>query len=108
MTCMQLLLELATYENLQLTIKYKAEIIYGGLYEISSVSIVSDYGLDNQNSIPDRGKDFSSSPCVQTGSGSHLAFFYPAGTGGPFPGGKAQPGRDADHSPPSSAEVKNQ
>jgi hypothetical protein len=28
------------------------------------------------------------------------------GTGGPFPGGKAQPGRDADHSPPSSAEVK--
>jgi hypothetical protein len=28
------------------------------------------------------------------------------GTGGPFPGGKAGPGRDADHSPPSSAEVK--
>jgi hypothetical protein len=28
------------------------------------------------------------------------------GTGGPFPGGKARPGRDADHSPPSSAEVK--
>jgi hypothetical protein len=27
--------------------------------------------------------------------------------GGPFPGGKARPGRDADHSPPSSAEVKN-
>jgi len=30
------------------------------------------------------------------------------GTGGPFPGGKAQPGRDADHSPPSSAEVVNE
>jgi hypothetical protein len=29
------------------------------------------------------------------------------GTGGPFPGGKARPGRDADHSPPSSAEVEN-
>jgi hypothetical protein len=28
------------------------------------------------------------------------------GTGGPFPGGKARPGRDADNSPPSSAEVK--
>jgi hypothetical protein len=28
------------------------------------------------------------------------------GTGGSFPRGKAQPGRDADHSPPSSAEVK--
>jgi hypothetical protein len=30
------------------------------------------------------------------------------GTGGPFPGGKAWPGRDADHSPPSGAEVKNE
>jgi hypothetical protein len=30
------------------------------------------------------------------------------GTGGPFPGGKAWPGRDADHSPPSSAEVENE
>jgi hypothetical protein len=30
------------------------------------------------------------------------------GTGGPFPGGKARPWRDADHSPPSSAEVENE
>jgi len=30
------------------------------------------------------------------------------GTGGPFPGGKARPGRDADHSPLSSAEVVNE
>jgi hypothetical protein len=30
------------------------------------------------------------------------------GTGGPFPGGKARPGHDADHSPPSSAEVVNE
>jgi hypothetical protein len=29
------------------------------------------------------------------------------GAGGPFPGAKARPGRDADHSPPSSAEVDN-
>jgi hypothetical protein len=28
------------------------------------------------------------------------------GTGGPFPGSKERPERDADHSPPSSAEVK--
>jgi hypothetical protein len=28
--------------------------------------------------------------------------------GGPFPGGKARPRRDADHSPPSSAEVVNE
>jgi hypothetical protein len=30
------------------------------------------------------------------------------GTGGPFPGGKARPGRDADHSSPSSAGVVNE
>jgi hypothetical protein len=30
------------------------------------------------------------------------------GTGGPFPGGGARPGRDADHSPPSGAEVVNE
>jgi hypothetical protein len=30
------------------------------------------------------------------------------GISGPFPGGKAQSGHDADHSPPSSAEVKNE
>jgi hypothetical protein len=30
------------------------------------------------------------------------------GTGGPFPWGKARPGRDADHSPPSNAEVMNE
>jgi hypothetical protein len=54
---------------------------------------------------PAGAEDFSSIPCVQTGSGSHPAS-YPLGTGGPFPGGKARPGRDADHLPPSSAEVK--
>jgi hypothetical protein len=54
---------------------------------------------------PAEAEDFSSSPCVQTGSGAHPAS-CPMGTGGPFPGGKARPGREADHSPPSSAEVK--
>jgi hypothetical protein len=39
------------------------------------------------------------------GSEAHPAS-YPMSTGGPFPGGKARPGRDADHSHPSSAEVK--
>jgi surface antigen len=33
---------------------------------------------------------------------------FTMGTGGSFPGGKARPGRDADHSPPSSAEVKGE
>jgi hypothetical protein len=77
---------------------------------VSSGSIVSDYGLDDRAigvRSPAGGKDFSSSFCVQTGSGVHPAS-CPMGAGGPFPGGKARPGRDADHSPPSSAEVKNE
>jgi hypothetical protein len=71
----------------------------------SSGSIVSDYGLDDRAievRSPAGEKDFSSNLCVQTGSGAHPAFCT-MGTGGPFPGGKARPGRDADHSPPSSA-----
>jgi hypothetical protein len=50
---------------------------------------------------------FSFSFCVQTVSGVHPAFCT-MGTGGPFPGGKARPGRDSDHSSPPSAEVKNE
>jgi hypothetical protein len=72
----------------------------------SSGSIVSDYGLDDrviEFRSPTGAEDFSSSPCVQTGSEA-----YPMGTVGPFPRGKALPGRDAGHSPPSSAEVKNE
>jgi hypothetical protein len=52
-------------------------------------------------------EDFSSILCVHTGSGAHPAFCT-MGTVGPSPGGKAQPGRDTDHLPPSSAEVKNE
>jgi hypothetical protein len=64
---------------------------------------VSDYGLDDLA----MAEDFSSSLCVQTGSGAHPTYCT-MGTGGPFPGGKARPGRDTDHSPPSSAEVVNE
>jgi hypothetical protein len=69
----------------------------------SSGSMVSDYRLDDRaiEVQSPTGADFSSSPCVQTDSGAHPAS-YPVGTGGSFPGGKARPGRDADHSPPSS------
>jgi hypothetical protein len=45
------------------------------------------------------------SEVVQTGSGAHPAS-WTVGTSGPFSGGKSRPGRDADHSPPRSAEVK--
>jgi hypothetical protein len=77
---------------------------------VSSGSIVSDYGLDDRAigvRSPAGVEDFSSNLCVQTGSGVHPAS-CPMGTGGPFPGGKARPGRDADHSPLSSAEVVNE
>jgi hypothetical protein len=76
----------------------------------SSVSIVSDYGL-NDRAIgvrsPARANDFSSNLCVQTGSEAHPASCT-VGTGGYFPRGKTRPGCDADHSPPSSAEVRNE
>jgi hypothetical protein len=71
---------------------------------------VSDYGLGNRAigvRSPAGTKDLSSSLCVQTGSGAHQAPCT-LGTGGTLPGGKARPGRDADHSPPSSAEVVNE
>jgi hypothetical protein len=71
--------------------------------------IVSDYGLDDRAigvRSPAGEEDFSSILCVQTGSGAHPASCAMS-TGGPLPGGKARPGRDADHSPLFSAEVVN-
>jgi hypothetical protein len=71
---------------------------------------VSYYGLKDRAievRSPTGTKDFSSSRCVKTSSEVHPSS-CPVGTGGPFPRGKAQPGRDADISPPSSAEVKNE
>jgi hypothetical protein len=76
----------------------------------SLVSIVSGYGVDDrviEVRSPAGAKNFSSSLCVQTGSGAHPAS-CPVGTGGPFPGGKARQGRDSDRLLPSSAEVVNE
>jgi hypothetical protein len=66
----------------------------------SSLSIVTEYGLDDWGSIPDRDGGLFFSLRVQTDSGAHPAS-CPMGTGG-----KARVGHDADHSPPSSVEVK--
>jgi hypothetical protein len=70
----------------------------------SSVSIVSGYGLDDwdRGSIPAEAREFFSNLCIQTGSGAHPASCT-MGTGG-----KARQGRDADHSPKSSAKVVNE
>jgi hypothetical protein len=73
----------------------------------SSVGIALDYGLDDWGSrvrFPAGAGNFSLHHRVQNGSGAHSAS-YPMGTRGSFPGVKRS-GRKADHSPPSSAEVK--
>jgi hypothetical protein len=68
---------------------------------------VPDYGLVDRCSIPGIGEMTFPVACVQTGSGAHPASCT-MGTVGPFPGAKVRPGRDADHSPPSSAEGENE
>jgi hypothetical protein len=73
----------------------------------SSVSIALGYGLDDRGSrvrFPARAGNFSLHHRVQNGSGAQPAS-YQMGTRGSFPGLK-RPGREADHSTPSSAEVK--
>jgi hypothetical protein len=72
----------------------------------SVVGIATDYGLDDRGvgvRVPIGSRIFSLH-VVQTGSGAHPAS-YPMGTRGSSPGVK-RPGREADHSPPASAEVK--
>jgi hypothetical protein len=76
----------------------------------SPVSMVSAYGLGDRAievRSPVDAKDVYCSLCVQIGSGAHPASCT-MGTGGPFPGAKARPGRDAGHSIPSNAEVVNE
>jgi hypothetical protein len=61
------------------------------------LSIVSDYGPDDRDSMPTE-ENFSSSLCVQTGSGAHPASCT-VGTGCRFPGSKALFGHGGDHTP---------
>jgi hypothetical protein len=73
-----------------------------------SVSITLGYGLDDRGSrvlFPAGAGNFSLHCCVQNGSGAHPAS-YPMDTRGSFPESKAAES-EADHSPPSSTEVKN-
>jgi hypothetical protein len=71
----------------------------------SSDSIVSGYGLEDRAievQSPEEEKRFFLQPLCPDG------LSCPLGAGGPFPGGKARPRLDADHSPPSSAEDENE
>jgi hypothetical protein len=68
---------------------------------------MTGYGLDDRGSgvrFPAGAGNFSLKHRVQNGSGAHTAS-YPEGTRGSFLGVK-RPRREADHPPPSSAEVK--
>jgi hypothetical protein len=70
----------------------------------SSVGIGLEYGLDDRGStvrFPAGAGNFSPHHRVQNGFGAH-PLYYPMGIWGSLPGGKAA----TDHSPPSSAEVK--
>jgi hypothetical protein len=66
----------------------------------SSVSIAAGYGLDRPGIESRWGEISRTCPDRLWGPPSLLYNGYRV-----FPGGKLGPGRDADHSPPSSAEV---
>jgi hypothetical protein len=66
----------------------------------SSVGIATDYGLDGPEIKSRWGAKFSALPDRPWGPPSFLYNGYLV-----FPEGKVRPGRDADHSPPSSVEV---
>jgi hypothetical protein len=66
----------------------------------NAVGIATGYGLDSQGTRIPVGKYFSSLHVIQTGFGTHPAS-YPVCPRDSLPGGKA------DHSPLTSAKVKN-
>jgi hypothetical protein len=82
----------------------KTACILLGNAENALAGVAKDWTTGRSGFDPWQGQRIFPLACVQTGSGAHPAS-YPMGTGGPFPAGEARPGRDADHSPPSSAEV---
>jgi hypothetical protein len=74
----------------------------------SAVGIETGYVLDNQGvgvQVPVGGQEFSLLYVVQTGSGARPAS-YPMGVPGALSPGVKRPWREADRSPPTSAEVK--
>jgi hypothetical protein len=75
--------------------------------KLCSVGTALGYGLDDRGSrvrLPAGAANFSLHHRVQNSSVAHTAF-YTVGTGALSLGVK-RPGRQADHSPPSTAEVK--
>jgi hypothetical protein len=81
----------------------------GGNWD-SSDSMVSDYRLDYRATAvlsPAEARDFFPSPLCPDQLCVPPSLLF-NGYGAHFPGSKARPGRNADHSLPSSAEIKNE
>jgi hypothetical protein len=77
----------------------------------SSVNVVSGYGLDDRAIdvlFPAKAKGFFSVTSVSRSALGPTQLPAQWVPGGPFPGSKARPGRDADHSPPFTAKVVNE
>ncbi|KDR16231.1 hypothetical protein L798_09648 [Zootermopsis nevadensis] len=97
----------------------------------SSVNTVTGYGLDNQGSFPDRQRIFPIASGVRPAYEMDKQDLFSDGQRilplasasrwalgptqppvqwvlGSFPGGKVWPRHDTDHSPPFSAEVRNE
>jgi hypothetical protein len=83
---------------------------YGGVdvyIHISVVGIATGYGMDDrrgQSSSPGRVKNILSSTSSKPALGSTQPIKWEPGSLSPE---VKRPGREADHSPPASAEVKN-
>jgi hypothetical protein len=67
-----------------------------------------DYKLDDRGSTPDRRRGCLLQPLHPDRRWGPPSLLCTLHTGGPFPKHKVRPGRDADHSAPSSAEVKKE
>jgi hypothetical protein len=71
-----------------------------------TMNLTTGYGLDDREvGVPSPGRAKNFLHVVQTGSGAHPASPIQWAPGALFPGVK-QPGSEADHSSPSSADVK--
>jgi hypothetical protein len=70
-------------------------------------SVLSDYRQDDRGWIPERGKNIFLRPLLPDQLWCPLSLLS-NGNRGAFPGSRARQGSDTGHSPPSSAEVKNE
>jgi hypothetical protein len=92
-----------TITRLWKPINFNSKHFFCRIERDSSVDIATRYWLDGRGSISSRVKRFSLFHNVQTSPGAHPdSYLIP----GALSSGVKRPGRDANHSPPSSASVK--